>query len=110
MIINLKQETIKELEDNGKTISDICWVAVNGLEVSIADFLKESDKEYDNGYGISKVNSSLTVVGRDWWLERNEYDGAEWWEFKTYPERPEIMVSLPNNDAKIVQGGRMKDE
>lgn len=99
---NLKEETIRELKNNGKTISDICWVAVNGLEISVADFLKESDKEYNDYFGGGrKVNESLIVVGKDWWLERNEYDSSQWWEFKTYPKRPEIMVSLPNKDARI---------
>ena len=30
----------------------------------------------------------LLIVGDDWWLERHEYDGAEWWEFKTLPCEP----------------------
>lgn len=24
----------------------------------------------------------------DWWLERAEYDGAEWWDYMTYPTKP----------------------
>ena len=23
--------------------------------------------------------------GSDWWLERGEYDGSEWWEFRREP-------------------------
>lgn len=26
------------------------------------------------------------VVGKDFWLERGEYDGSEWWSFKTTPQ------------------------
>ena len=31
---------------------------------------------------------SLVVVGKDFWLERNNYDGSEWWEFKQVPVEP----------------------
>ena len=27
----------------------------------------------------------LKIIGKDWWMERREYDGAEWWEFKKAP-------------------------
>lgn len=30
----------------------------------------------------------LLVVGNNWWLERHNYDGSEWWEFKRLPTRP----------------------
>jgi hypothetical protein len=35
----------------------------------------------------------LEIVGDDWWLERHEYDGAEWWEYKTKPSMPESIVT-----------------
>jgi len=41
--------------------------------------------KYYNSYGASCVALDLVVVGDDWWLERYEYDGKEWWEFKTLP-------------------------
>ena len=34
------------------------------------------------------------IVGWNWWLERREYDGAEWWELETKP-------IIPNNIRKI---------
>jgi len=34
------------------------------------------------------IRNDLYVVGEDWWLERGEYDGSEWWEFKRLPECP----------------------
>jgi len=44
--------------------------------------------EYDSGYGATKVAKDLVIVGEDWWLERCEYNGSEWWEFKTLPVKP----------------------
>lgn len=32
--------------------------------------------------------TDLIVCGKNWWLERHEYDGAEWWEFKEYRSKP----------------------
>lgn len=40
---------------------------------------------YDDGYGGQEIDSSLVIVGDDWWLERAEYDGAGWFEFKKQP-------------------------
>lgn len=30
------------------------------------------------------------MAGDDWWLERAEYDGSEWWKFKTLPVEPKV--------------------
>jgi hypothetical protein len=35
----------------------------------------------------------IIVVGKDWWLERHEYDGSEWWEFKTMPDKNKYLKS-----------------
>jgi hypothetical protein len=34
------------------------------------------------------------VIGSDWWLERHEYDGSEWWEFKSLPKPREAAQPL----------------
>ena len=51
--------------------------------------MKENNKEYDDGYGETEVKDDLQIVGANWWLERHEYDGSEWWEFKSLPTQPE---------------------
>ena len=52
---------------------------------------KESAKNiyYDSGYGSNEIPMNLVIVGDNWWLERAEYDGSEWWEFKTLPIKPD---------------------
>ena len=86
MTMNLLNETVEILERNGKTFKDVvaiydkdvvcCW---NVFAAAAARFI------YDNGFGCAEVNEDLIIAGDNWWLERREYDGSEWWEFKTLP-------------------------
>lgn len=85
---NLKKETIEALTRNGKTKEDVVWVGTPKQEIPLILFWQYADREYDKGYGISEVNEDLLVVGDNWWLERHEYDGFEWWEYKELPQRP----------------------
>ena len=98
---NLLEETLKVLGANGKSEEDILWV---GERVKSADgswTLEQPtcfcdwgqakflfDRDYDDSFGIQYVNEDLVVVGKDFWLERHEYDGFEWWEIKTMPTKP----------------------
>lgn len=33
-------------------------------------------------------------MGDDWWLERHEYDGSEWFELKECPDKPKQKIEL----------------
>jgi len=89
-VINLVDEIIGDLEENGRTEQDIRWIGVAGVKwCTWPEFVERWRRyEYDNGYGGANINERLVVVGDDWWLERHEYDGAEWWEYKTLPKQP----------------------
>lgn len=102
---SLLQETIDVLSSAGKTISDVRFVVSGGrwldrgdkLQLgSWDDFAKLADIKYDSGYGSAEINTTLKIVGDNWWLERGEYDGSEWWEFKTIPSKPTDTVPLQN--------------
>lgn len=41
-----------------------------------------------------EIDMGLIVVGKDFWLERHEYDGSEWWEFKSIPMEPEETIEF----------------
>lgn len=56
--------------------------------------MKLADTDYDNSYGATEVADDLIIVGENWWLERHEYDGAEWFEFKEMPLKPEDKIDL----------------
>lgn len=91
---NLKEETLNILNEHGKSINDIEWIGMRNVEIPIATFLDLADVEYDDGFGLPEVDETLIVVGGDWWLERAEYDGSEWWEFKTLPKRPDEIMDV----------------
>ena len=95
--MNLKEETLQVLKDNGKTTKDIRWVGGSKYTIPTELFWKLADVEYNDGFGAQEVAKDLVVVGDDWWLERAEYDGSEWWEYKTLPVEPllrKIIVSV----------------
>ena len=86
--MNLLNETKKKLEKNNKDWKDVKWVGCYDFQIPIKLFKELADNEYDNGFGGQEVATDLLVVGDDWWLERHEYDGSEWWEYKETPKEP----------------------
>ena len=93
MLINLKDETLEILNEHGKTWDDVEWIGSvsRNLTIDKNQFLILADREYNNGYGGNEVSLDLVVVGEDFWLERHEYDGSEWWEFRRAPVKNEQM-------------------
>lgn len=103
MKTNLLEETLEIMQDHGKNIGNVKFIRCEWMEydydleyykedecyMSWEDFVSMANRFYDNGYGGTKVKDSLQIVGENWWLERHEYDGSEWWEFKSLPTRPE---------------------
>jgi hypothetical protein len=95
MYINLLKETKAILKETGKSIEDVRWVGNHTYHYPWSHFEKIANVEYNAGYGGAEIPGDLQVVGDDWWLERGEYDGSEWWEYKTMPTKPaqEVMLS-----------------
>lgn len=85
---NLLQETTETLMENNKTWDDVLWIGGSEFTISVEDFKKLANREYDSGYGGQEVATDLKIVGKDWWMERGEYDGSEWWDYKAYPTKP----------------------
>lgn len=86
--MNLLQETTDMLTAWGKTWDDVLWIGGADFTISIEDFKRQANREYDDDFGSPEVALDLIVVGKDWWLERYEYDGAEGWVYKAYPAKP----------------------
>ena len=92
MMANLLQETIKDLINEGKSEDDVIFVT-DGENVNTWEwFKKNADFRYDNGFGGAEIMEDLKIVGKDWWLERHNYDGSEWWEFKKKPKKQGVRV------------------
>lgn len=91
-MIRLLRETIDVIHENKKKLEDVLWVGSEDYGyITWVEFAKIADTtEYNNGYGGAEIATDLVVVGKDWWLERHEYDGSEWWEYKSLPVKPEL--------------------
>lgn len=84
---NLYDETINMLKINGKSLEDIKSVQCDDFAITLENFIEVAkNTDYDGGYGAQEVAIDLKIIGEDWWMERREYDGAEWWEFRKAPE------------------------
>jgi len=91
MIDNLLKETIETLAEHGKSLADVVWFGTEKARID-CDINVLLDGDYDSGYGTSEIPQSFIIVGSDFWLERHEYDGSEWWEYKAMPKMPVAMV------------------
>ena len=96
MQINLLTETIDALAAAGRTPDDVRWVQDGVGSYEWPAFVEVAKSvEYSNGFGGAEIISDLKICGDGWWLERGEYDGSEWWEFKTMPHRLLAGRALP---------------
>ena len=85
MKINFLKETLNKIEENSVSPDDVLYVFNSFGYCSWEEFEKLANFDYDNGYGLIAIDLNLIVRGSDWWLERGEYDGSEWWEFCREP-------------------------
>ena len=85
----MKKETLGILEEYNKTSADVLWCGSEEFGwFSWEDFLEIAPEHYNSGFGGQEIASDLLIVGNDFWLERHEYDGSEWWEYKSKPKKP----------------------
>lgn len=102
---NLYTETVECLNNYGRQESEVLWVGNNDVWCSWDKFVEiAKNTEYDSGYGGTEVATDLLIVGNDFWLERHEYDGSEWWEYKTMPVKPEkefVPTTFISHDGVI---------
>jgi len=88
--MNLMSETKQIIENLGKSISDIEVLNVFGLNGALnikttnseeieKAIEKDMDISYDDGFGIQYIHG-IILFKDGTWIERVEYDGAEWWE------------------------------
>jgi hypothetical protein len=90
-LTNLLEETVEVLTENGKTPADVQWVGSPAGWFTWEEFVAVAEHaNYSAGFGSAQVAQDLVVVGDGFWLERAEYDGSEWWAFKTTIARPKL--------------------
>ena len=57
------------------------------------EFLRKLNFEYDAGYGGQELFGIVWLMEEGAWLERGEYDGSEWWEYRKCPQIPSDLES-----------------
>lgn len=77
----------REFSSEEKTIN----LKVNYTDKDYYDFLKSLDFTYDSGYGEQELFGTIWYIDSSW-SERGEYDGSEWWEYKSTPEIPKDLL------------------
>ncbi len=92
---NLLKETDAVLAENGKTFDDLIAVTGHDFQFPVSVFRTLADTDYDSGYGAPEVAEDMVLIGDGFWLERHEYDGSEWWEYKEMPQYQNLPVRTP---------------
>jgi hypothetical protein len=83
-IINLLEETVAVIKNNGHSVNDVLYVGNMdaSLRIDWATAEHVLNVDYDRDYGSQKIAKDLVVRFNDGgFLSRREYDGAEWWAF-----------------------------
>lgn len=83
---NFLQETKNVIRDSGHTVDDVMFIGSRDGEYRLKfdEFSKLADFEYDSGYGGQVIALDMIVYFYDKsYIVRGEYDGSEWWEYRT---------------------------
>lgn len=99
MYKNLLAETVEKLTAHGHSPADVQFVKNGTTWCTWEEFAAIANFKYYANYGTIKIALHLEVVGKDWWLERDEYDGKEWWEYKTTPQKPTCHQAFTKKDV-----------
>ena len=95
--MNALNELIDVCKYNWKSLEDIdywwvgwdddnqCIFNSDSIEI-MKKFLNDNYSNYDNWWGSQELYWEIVFKDKTW-LERWEYDGSEWWEYKKCPER-----------------------
>jgi len=85
---NFLEETLEDIQGNEQTVESVKWVgSIDGdFSISFEEFKKLADFEYDSDLGGAEICPMLVIVFNDGsWIERNEFNGSSWWEYKKTP-------------------------
>ena len=96
MWVNFKKEILDTLKINNKTTKDIEWLGFNDcvIENDIENFLSLADIGHEVGFGCPTIDDSFLIVGKDWWIEVDDYDGYQDLVFRTKPSKPEKTIKV----------------
>lgn len=101
-MVNCKEEFLEEIAERKVLCASISLyesyvtehkvfnLPIGYSEEQFNEFCEALDFEYDAGYGGQELFGFIWYLdGR--WSERGEYDGSEWWNYKSSPPIPESL-------------------
>lgn len=87
---SLARESFDEATFEYREIKYVLKTEFNGNDYD--EFLKSLDFQYDAGFGGQLLFGTIFYANGTW-SERGEYDGSEWWVYKTCPEIPKECLT-----------------
>lgn len=100
-MINLWEETIEVIENNGRTWDDVTHILGTDFQISKENYERVAKKTYyDSGFGAAEVAEDLVIYGVGFLMKRGEYDGSEWWEFVEFGRSSNLPVVKINRLAR----------
>lgn len=98
-IINLWEETVGVLEENGLKWENVYSIGTEDGFIPKEVFHQFAKKyNYDNGYGIEYVPVDLVIEGKGFRLIRQKYDGSEWWKVIKFTSNINIHDRISKKD------------
>lgn len=97
---NLWQETIEVLKAWENTFDDVIAIYGDDFQISKENFKEVAQKtDYDSGYGAPKIATDLTILGTNFIMAREDYDGAENWQYIVIPDISRLNKKILNVKA-----------
>lgn len=96
-MINAKQEFLEATTDSDVIAAIVKYrgktflLRENYTLEQLNRFLDNLDFSYDNGYGGQELFGTVWLKNGKW-LDRDEYDGSEWWEMRKMPAIPLVLL------------------
>lgn len=96
---NAKKELMLTLDDIEQQIK-CAWIQCGNINLQLKvnytideynEFINKMDFEYDSSWGSQHLYGIVWLKDNNSWLERGEYDGSEWWDYKYLPNIPDNL-------------------
>lgn len=103
--MNLLEATLSILNDNKKSPENVKWIGSNTVQLIRQHWSRENTFKinWDNyaflaekipfDTSVESIPPFTVIVGDNWWLELENYDGSLEWKFQTIPEEPKQEFS-----------------
>ena len=92
--MNARKEILRHIGDREvkhiRVIHIVSYDESVTIEGSLEDVLPRLDFNYDDGYGMQRLEEGTIWYSDGTWSDRGEYDGSEWWVHRKCPPLPNM--------------------